>query len=140
MNFNRVLAFFGAVLFSSLSACAASSGNEPVAPARTTESGAPGPRTPAGSHAEDQPSPASRGFRFADTHCSECHAIGKLGISRNPEAPTFEAVVNTPELTATTLTAWLRRSHNYPQIMSFEIEPDQIDDLAAYMMTLREHK
>jgi mono/diheme cytochrome c family protein len=138
MNLNPAQAFLGALLILSLSACAASSGSEPVAAARTTKTDAPGPGTRAGSPAVGQTSPASRGFRFADTHCSECHAIGKLAISPNPEAPTFEAVVNTPELTTSTLTAWLRRSHNYPQIMSFEIDPDQIDDLAAYIMTLRE--
>ena len=61
-----------------------------------------------------------------------------LSISPHPEAPPFESVVNTPGLTITTLKAWLRNSHNFPEIMNFDVDLGQIDDLAAYMLTLRE--
>lgn len=78
----------------------------------------------------------SDGLAFAQRHCAACHAID-AGISPRPEAPSFEAVINTPGLTAETLRPWLRNSHNFPAIMNFEIAPDQIDALAAYMLTLR---
>jgi hypothetical protein len=57
--------------------------------------------------------------------------------SSNPEAPSFEAIVNTPGLTAATLGPWLRDSHNFPAMMDFAIAPDQIDDLAAHMLALQ---
>lgn len=82
-------------------------------------------------------SPTERGLAFARTHCSACHAVGATQLSPNPEAPPFETVVNTPALTSATLGSWLRNSHNFPEVMNFEIEPGQIDDLAAYMLTLR---
>jgi mono/diheme cytochrome c family protein len=74
---------------------------------------------------------------FAQAHCSGCHAVAKGQISPNPEAPSFEAVVNAPDVTSATLAPWLRDSHNFPQMMRFSIAPDQIDDLAAYMLTLQ---
>ena len=77
-----------------------------------------------------------RGLAFAQKHCSTCHDIN-TGISPKPEAQSFEAIVNTPGLTARTLNPWLRNSHNFPEIMNFEIAPEQIDALAAYMLTLK---
>jgi len=81
--------------------------------------------------------PAARGLAFAQTHCSVCHAVAAGQISPNPEAPPFEAVANTPGLSLATLTPWLHNSHNFPEKMNFAIDPDQIDDLAAYMITLQ---
>jgi len=80
----------------------------------------------------------ARGLAFAQAHCAGCHGVTRLKISPHPEAPTFEEVVNTPGLSSETLEPWLRNSHNFPQIMGFEIEPDQIDDLVAHMMMLRD--
>lgn len=77
-----------------------------------------------------------RGLAFAQQHCSACHAVD-TGISPKPEAPSFEAIINTPGLTARTLNPWLRDSHNFPEIMNFKIAPGQIDALAAYMLTLK---
>lgn len=81
---------------------------------------------------------ARRGLAFAQSHCASCHAVAVNAISGNPESPAFEMIVNAPGLTRETLTVFLRDSHNFPATMDFEIEPAQIDDLAAYMMTLRQ--
>ena len=78
-----------------------------------------------------------KGQEFAQAHCSECHALKPLQLSPNPEAPPFESVANMPGLTRTTLRDWLRDSHNFPEIMDFALESDQIDLLAAYILTLR---
>lgn len=81
-------------------------------------------------------SAATRGLAFAGMYCSACHAVN-TGNSREPAAPPFEAVVNVPGLTAETLKSWLRDSHNYPEVMNFEIAAAQIDDLSSYMLTLQ---
>ena len=81
---------------------------------------------------------SARGLDFAQAHCSGCHAVTALSISPHPEAPPFDSVVNTRGLTDATLKAWLRNSHNFPEIMNFDVDPGHIDDLAAYMLTLRE--
>lgn len=89
------------------------------------------------SNSDTQPV-SNQGLEFAQAHCSGCHAVAPLTISPNPEAPAFDSIVNVPGLTLETLKAFLRDSHNFPQVMEFDIDPDQIDALAAYMLTLRE--
>jgi len=80
----------------------------------------------------------ARGKAFAETHCSGCHAVVRDRFSPNPDAPPWENVVSKEGLTDETLTYWLRHSHNFPEIMNFEIADDQVDALAAYMLTLRQ--
>lgn len=77
------------------------------------------------------------GYAFAKAHCAGCHAITANATSPNPESPPFEAVVNTKGLTARTLETFLRDSHNFPGQMAFEVDPKKVDDLTAYMLTLK---
>ena len=107
----------------------------------TTESGAasaeglPEPVNSVALSAES--TPESRGLAFATTHCSGCHAIVAGQVSPNPESPPFETVANMPGLTSATLDAWLRDSHNFPPKMDFSVAPDEVDDLVAYLVTLK---
>ena len=92
-----------------------------------------GPTTATGAAA------AQRGQAFAQSHCSSCHAIGNANdISPNPASPPFARVINTAGLTPGTLNSWLKNSHNFPEMMNFSIDDAHIDDLAAYMLTLRD--
>lgn len=120
---HRLIAVLTAALLLSLAAC-----NKTQAVETTTT---PSPNAPALSEA------ATRGQAFAQAHCSACHAVEINRLSPVPEAPSFEAVVNTPGLTQQTLGTWLRDSHNYPEIMNFEVEPEHIEDLSAYMLKLK---
>lgn len=79
----------------------------------------------------------ARGYAYAKANCAACHGIVANASSPNPEAPPFEQVVNVTALTARTLEAYLRDSHSFPRQMAFEIDPGKIDDLTAYMITLR---
>lgn len=81
--------------------------------------------------------PEARGFAYAKVHCSACHAITATAASPNPEAPRFDAVVNTKDVTSRTLETFLRDSHSFPGAMAFSIDPKQVDDLTAYMLTLK---
>jgi mono/diheme cytochrome c family protein len=80
----------------------------------------------------------TRGYTYAKSSCAGCHAITANASSPNPEAPAFEAVVNTKGLTARTLETFLRDSHNFPGQMAFSLDPARIDDLTAYMLTLKQ--
>lgn len=80
---------------------------------------------------------AQRGLALAQMRCAACHAVAGNGISPNPESPPFDAVVNVPGLSRSTLERFLRDSHNYPEAMNFTIRRRDIRDLAAYMITLR---
>lgn len=79
----------------------------------------------------------ARGYAFAKTNCTGCHAIAPAGTSANPEAPHFQTIANMPGLTRETLRNFLRDSHNYPAAMNFTVEPGQVEDLTDYVLSLR---
>lgn len=81
---------------------------------------------------------ASQGQAFAETSCGGCHAVARYGASSNPNAPPFPAIANQEGLTAETLSFWLRGAHNYPSEMDFYLYDRQVDELVAYMLTLKD--
>jgi mono/diheme cytochrome c family protein len=78
------------------------------------------------------------GLAFAQASCGGCHAVGRHSTSPNPQAPPFAGIVNQPGVTANTLSSWLRNAHNYPEEMKFSLDRRAVDELAAYMITLRD--
>jgi cytochrome c2 len=78
-----------------------------------------------------------RGSAFAVRRCSACHAVMENRTSPNPEAPSFEDIVNRSGVTAATLRPFLRDSHNYPAAMNFRVERGEIDDLSEFIVTLK---
>ncbi|HEU4650299.1 MAG TPA: cytochrome c [Croceibacterium sp.] len=93
------------------------------------------PLPPAGSAGDAD---AQLGLAFAKTSCGGCHAIEQRSVSPNPNAPPFARIVNQEGLTANTLSVWLRNAHNYPDQMKFTLEDRNVDELVAYMLTLRD--
>jgi mono/diheme cytochrome c family protein len=79
-----------------------------------------------------------RGQALAQASCSGCHAVGHTGTSPNRNAPSFASIANQQGLTSETLSSWLRDAHNYPGEMQFELDQREVDDLVAYMVTLRD--
>ena len=75
---------------------------------------------------------------FVQGACGDCHAVQTPGLSPNPEAPPFADIANRKGLTYETLSQWLRDAHNYPEVMDFDLDAPQVDDLAAYILTLRD--
>ena len=93
------------------------------------------PLASAGQAAPGEPHP---GLAFAQASCGGCHAVERLGVSPNPDAPPFAAIVNQEGLTAETLSTWLGDAHNYPEEMEFYLEKPEVDQLVAYLLTLRD--
>lgn len=81
--------------------------------------------------------PAKAGYDLSQALCSGCHAISAGQISPNPLSPTFAMIANTQGLTEVTLRDFLRDSHNFPETMNFEVVEEDVDVLAAYIVTLR---
>lgn len=81
--------------------------------------------------------PTTRGRAFAEGRCARCHGVIAGSVSPNPDSPPFEAIANTPGLTPESLHAWLSNAHDFPAEMYFALEPGDVDDLVAYMVTLR---
>lgn len=80
----------------------------------------------------EAPAPA-----FVEAVCGGCHAVEPPFVSPNPAVPSFEAIANREGLTEETLGDWLANAHNYPEEMEFELTQQQVDQVAAYMVTLR---
>ena len=78
------------------------------------------------------------GLAFAQGACGGCHAVEHPGLSPNPEAPPFAAIVNRGGLTQQTLATWLRDAHNYPEEMDFDLGAPQVEALVEYMLTLQD--
>lgn len=78
-----------------------------------------------------------RGKALAQRRCSACHAVVRNGVSPNPEAPSFDHIANMAGLAPPTLRQFLRDSHNFPAVMNFRLEDEQVDDLAEYVVTLQ---
>ena len=91
----------------------------------------------ASSAAMAQSGRVQRGFTFAQTNCSQCHAIGRVGESPIPEAPPFRTlhtrypVEDLAEAFAEGITT------GHPSMPQFQLDPAQINDLLAYLQSIQ---
>jgi mono/diheme cytochrome c family protein len=78
-----------------------------------------------------------KGSALAQRFCAECHAVGKRNASSpNSDAPSFSAVASTPGMTAMALNAFFQTPHKaMPNLI---LEPNQKNDIIAYIMSLKE--
>ena len=82
---------------------------------------------------------ARKGLAYAQANCASCHNVLKNAASSpNRKATPFQAIANTPGMSVTALTVWSRTSH--PTMPNLVIEPTDMDDLIAYILSLRERK
>ena len=80
---------------------------------------------------------ARKGLAYAQQVCSGCHNVLRTDTaSPNPQAPAFKKVANTPGMSITALTVWSRTTH--PTMPNLVIEPADMDDLIAYILSLRD--
>lgn len=86
----------------------------------------------ASSSARDTRAPA-----FVEGACGGCHAVEPPFLSPNPRSPSFAAIANRRGLSEKSLADWLAEAHNYPEEMDFTLTAAQIDQIAAYMVTLQ---
>jgi mono/diheme cytochrome c family protein len=77
------------------------------------------------------------GLKVAAERCAECHDI----TSRNPMStasgiPTFYVVANTAGISRISLLVWMQTSH--PTMPNLMIEPEDLDNLIAYILRLKD--
>ena len=86
-------------------------------------------------HAQE-PGDPTRGLAYAERHCAECHAIlAAERVSPRSGLATFKTIADTPGMTGTALSVWLRTPHNaMPNLI---IEADDRDNVIAYIISLR---
>ena len=83
---------------------------------------------------------AASGRAIAERNCQSCHAIGPEGPSPVAAAPPFRDLVKRwpAENLAEALGEGIQVAHNgNVQMPEFELEPEQVDDLIAYLQTLQ---
>jgi tetratricopeptide (TPR) repeat protein len=82
---------------------------------------------------------AGRGLAYARKVCATCHnVLRNEGPSPHRQAPPFKKIAETPGMSVTALTVWSRTTH--PTMPNLVIPPDDMDDLIAYILSLREKK
>ena len=82
-------------------------------------------------------SPAEqRGQSFALTNCAKCHSIDRVTASPLPIAPPFRSLHKRYpiESLAEALAEGITTGH--PTMPEYQLEPDQINDLLAYLKSL----
>lgn len=77
-----------------------------------------------------------RGRTLALQNCVECHAVQKgVGASPNAHAPRFESIAAVPGMTTIALRAALQTSHR--TMPNVTLEPDELADIVAYILSLK---
>lgn len=77
----------------------------------------------------------TRGLVYARENCGACHGVGDGDHSVNLAAPTFNQIADTPGMTRIALSAWMRSEHVL--MPHYVVAPDDIDDVWAYIATLK---
>jgi mono/diheme cytochrome c family protein len=76
------------------------------------------------------------GSDYAKKVCAECHEVGPYqSFSPNPDAPSFKEIADTQGMSARALGVWLQTSH--PTMPDLIIKPDDMDNVIAYILSLR---
>lgn len=96
----------------------------------------PSPSTPPSAVDSGFSVQAARGQALAERLCSTCHAIGPQDASPFAPAPPFREIVTRypPEALAESLAEGIQVGH--PAMPEFRLEPEEIDELLAYLRTL----
>jgi mono/diheme cytochrome c family protein len=82
---------------------------------------------------------ARKGLNYARKVCAACHNVQRSDAkSPNSKTPPFKQIANTPGMSVTALTVWSRTMH--PTMPNLIIEPNDMDDLIAYVLSLKDNK
>lgn len=85
---------------------------------------------------------AAQGKKIAEVNCAECHAVGRTGASKNAKSPAFRTLAQRYPLQQLeeSLGEGIMVGHEGPEMPLFEFEPQEIEDLMAYLRTIQVKK
>ena len=79
-----------------------------------------------------------QGHALAQDWCSSCHVVSpQQRQAGNDAVPSFSSIAHMPSTTATSLKAFLETPH--PPMPDLKLSQAQIDDIIAYILSLRGH-
>jgi mono/diheme cytochrome c family protein len=82
---------------------------------------------------------ARKGLSYARKVCAACHNVSESNApSPNGKAPPFKHVANLPGTSLVALTEWSRTPHS--SMPNLIVEPNDMDDVIAYILTLKDRK
>jgi mono/diheme cytochrome c family protein len=76
------------------------------------------------------------GEKLAQEWCSGCHAVDDKATQARDAVPSFFSIAMMPSTTSTSLHAWLQTSH--PRMPNWELTRAQIDDVTAYILSMKQ--
>jgi mono/diheme cytochrome c family protein len=82
-------------------------------------------------------SPEAHGRTIAETHCSSCHATGRVGDSPAPEAPPFRTLSRNYRVDMLQEALAEGISVGHPAMPQFQFAPDDVDSLIAYLQSIQ---
>jgi mono/diheme cytochrome c family protein len=86
--------------------------------------------------AQPEPGDPRAGQRLAVAWCANCHQVAPGGPGpANDAAPSFAAVMQMASTTSMSLRVFLQSPHG--AMPDYRLSREQMDDLVAYMLTLR---
>ena len=96
--------------------------------------------TAAAWNANAQDGDVAAGRAFAREACNSCHVVEPTNVSPRIVAigPNFRDIANTKGMTSTALRVFLTTSH--PKMPNLILTPEQMADVIAYILSLREHQ
>lgn len=95
---------------------------------------------PSAAPAAGQSANVAEGQRLAEINCSRCHAIGTSGDSRHPMAPPFRTLSRDYPVGALQEAFAEGILVGHRDMPEFRLEPDQIDNLLAYIESVQERR
>lgn len=80
-----------------------------------------------------------RGRVLAKENCGRCHAIGRTGVSPNPKSPPFRRLAKRYPLAdlEEALAEGIIVGHKGAEMPRFELDPQQIEALLAYLASVQ---
>ena len=82
---------------------------------------------------------AGRGLSYSQKVCAACHNVSESNApSPNSKAPPFKHVANLPGASLAGLTEWSRSPHS--SMPNLIVEPKDMDDVIAYILSLKDRK
>lgn len=91
-------------------------------------------------NANAQDGDVAAGRALAREACNSCHVVEPTNVSPRVVVlgPNFQDIANTKGMTATALRVFLTTSH--PKMPNLILTPEQIADVSAYILSLRQHQ
>jgi len=88
-----------------------------------------------GAAAQQAPGDATAGYALAQSWCAGCHFVDQQEMRAKDAVPSFAAVAAMKSTTELSLQAFLQTNHH--NMPDWRLTRQQVDDVVAYILTLR---